>query len=282
MTDSSAAETRDPGAIAARLEEDIGKGKIDLPLLPSAAGEVIASSLDDQSDAARLADLIQQDQGLATHVLRVVNSPAFRGASEIVALQQGIARLGMERIREIALSAALKGSLFKRGVYDKRVETTWQVALAAGLWAKEIARAIRKNVEIAYLCGLLHNIGAPLILHRLGEVAPDLDDHAIDEILKRLTATAGAALAFAWKLPEPVQVSIKHLDDFTRAGDDQDIVAITQCGAALGEWMCSKSLLIADVIQLPAVEHLNLYPEDVQAVLEQQKKITVSMESMGL
>ena len=282
MTNSSAVETPGVGAITSQLGEEIQGGKIELPLLPSAAAEVLSSSLDDQSDAARLAELIQQDQGLATHVLRVVNSPAFRGASEIVALQQAIARLGMERIREIALSAALKGSLFKKGGYDRVVDEAWQVALASGLWAKEIARAVRKNVEIAYLCGLLHNIGAPLVLNRLGELAPGLGRAEVDAVLAELMAPAGLRLAQEWKLPQAVRTTIEHLGSFAQAGEDQDTVAIAECGVALGRWMCTSELLISDVLQLPVIEHLNLYPEDVQAVLEHQDKIKISMESMGL
>jgi HD-like signal output (HDOD) protein len=282
MTDRSAAEIQDPGAVADQLEQEICAGKIELPLLPRAAAEVLASSLDDQSDAARLAELIQQDQGLATHVLRVVNSPAFRGATEIVALQQGIARLGMERIREIALSAALKGSLFKKGGYHRIMDEAWQVALASGLWAKEVARSVRKNVEVAYLCGLLHNIGTPLVLHRLDELAPGLERAEVDALLHRLTSMAGVQLAVAWELPDAVRTTIEHLGAFAEAGDDQDTVAIAECGVALSRWMCTKTLLMREVMQLPAIEHLNLYPEDVEAVLEQQEKIKISMESMGL
>ena len=282
MSDSSAAESTDLGVIAGQIEQEVQDGAIELPLLPAAAAEVLASSLDDQSDAARLADLIQQDQALASHVLRVVNSPAFRGATEIVALQQGIARRGMERIREIALSAALKGSLFKKGGYDRVVDECWQVSLAAGLWSKEIARAVRKNVEIAYLCGLLHNIGAPLILHRLGTLAPGLDRVDVDSLLQQLSPMAGVQLAAAWQLPESVQITIDHLGRFAEAGDDADQVAIAECGVALAQWMCTRTILIGDVLKLPAIEHLNLYPEDVETVLEQQDSIKVSMDSMGL
>ncbi len=114
MTNSSAAEAPDVAALIAQLGEEFAAGKIELPLLPTVATEVLSSSLDEHSDAARLAGLIQQDQSLATHVIRVVNSPAFRGAIEVVALQQAIARLGMERIREIALSASLKSCVFKK------------------------------------------------------------------------------------------------------------------------------------------------------------------------
>jgi len=281
MTNSSAAESPDVAAVTTQLQRELADGKVELPLLPNVAAEVLASSLEDQSDAARLAELIQQDQNLATHVIRVVNSPAFRGAIEIVALQQAIARLGMERIREIALSASLKGSLFKKGSYQKVAESTWQVALASGLWAKEVARASRRNVEIAYLCGLLHNIGVPLLLNRLGELAPGLPNSAVDHVLEQLASQAGVQLARAWQLPVAVATTIEHLHRFEEAGDEQDVVAVAECGVALAQWMCTKTLLISEVQQLPATQHLNLYPEDVEALLEKQEQIRISMESMG-
>lgn len=268
--------------IASQLRDEVVQGRIELPLLPHVAAEVLSSSLDERSDAARLAELIQQDQALATHVLRVVNSPAFRGAIEIVALQQAIARLGMERIREIALSASLKGALFKPGHFQTLMDENWRTGLAAGLWSKEIARACRKNVEMAYLCGLLHNIGVPLILHRLGDLCGGLDLARLEPLLNELAPLAGERLAIEWKLPDLVPVTIAHLDHFETAGDAMDAVAVASTGVALGRWMCTRTILISEVIALPSTQHLNLYPEDVEKVLEKLDSIRESMESMSL
>ena len=284
MTEARAAEdavSPDPLAISVQLEEEILQGRMELPILPNVAAEVLSSSLDDHTDAARLAELIQQDQSLATHVLRVVNSPAFRGAIEIVALQQAIARLGMERIREIALSASLKGTLFKKGCYQSIADENWQVALSAGLWSKEIARTCRKNVEMAYLCGLLHNIGVPLILHRLGELTEGLSRQSVDDLLSKLAPLAGERLAVEWQVPGLVRSAIANLADHEAAGDDQDMVAIAATGSALGRWMCTKGILISEVVALSSTQHLGLYPEDVEAILEKLDTIRQSMESMN-
>ena len=281
MSHATAPDPADIEALAKQLESDFAAGSVELPLLPNVAAEVLSSSLDDHADAARLAELIQQDQALASHVLRVVNSPAFRGAIEIVALQQAIARLGMERIREIALSASLKGALFKKGSYQALADECWQIALASGLWAKEIARACRKNVELAYLSGLLHNIGAPLLLHRLGELAPELARDAVEALLDRVGQQAGAALADAWQLPPLIGVTIRHINDFGAAGEHADAVAVAATGAALGRWMCTRGILIAEVNALPSTQHLGLYPDDVVEVLERADAIRESLESMS-
>lgn len=282
MSHAEAAAVPDLSALAAQFKSELATGSIDLPLLPGVAAEVLSSSLDDHADAARLAELIQQDQALATHVLRVVNSPAFRGAIEIVALQQAIARLGMERIREIALSASLKGALFEGGRYQGVADESWQIALAAGLWSKEVARACRKNVEMAYLSGLLHNIGVPLVLHRLGEVAPKLPRESVDELLDLLVQPAGVVLAEEWQLPGLVAVTIRHLHDFTGAGEHSDAVAVASTGSALGSWMCTRGILISEVNALPATQHLGLYPDDVAAILEHMDDIKISLESMNI
>jgi len=121
----------------------------------------------------------------------------------------------------------------------------------------------------------------PLILHRLGEVAPDLQRPAVDELLTRVVQPAGVVLAQAWQLPELVAVTIRHLDDFSAAGEHSDAVAVAATGSALGHWMCTRGILISEVNALASTQHLGLYPDDVSAILEHIDDIKVSLESMA-
>jgi len=52
------------------LVDRIEKGELRLPLLPQVAHQVMTLTNDPDSDATRLASLIQQDQALAGHILR--------------------------------------------------------------------------------------------------------------------------------------------------------------------------------------------------------------------
>lgn len=260
----------------------IDQGALELPLMPGVAAEVLSRSLDDHSDAARLAQLISQDQSLAGHVLRIVNSPLFRGATEIVALRQAIARLGMERIREIALSASLSGAIFKQPEYQPIVDRAWQLALCSGLWSKEVARACRRNVEIAYLCGLLHNVGVPLVLGALAGVAKQpLSSADVNALLGEFSARAGALLGKNWKLPDPVIATIEHIAAFAQVTEHADSVVIAHAGRAIGEAMLSGPLLGTEISKLPSIQHLNLYPDDVTALLAARDTVRQSMESMS-
>ncbi len=271
----------DIATVAELLDREISQGEIELPLLPAVATKVLSSSVDERADATLLADLIRQDQGLATHVLRVVNSPGLRGTIEIVSLQQAITRLGMERIREIAVSASVKKTLFKKGAYLHVAQEAWKTALAASLWSKEVARACRKNVEIGYLCGLLHNIGVPVVLNHLDRIAPRLTASELTQLLDDEASRTGEMLVRKWQLPAAVATTIVRLGQLELAGEHTDAVAVAACGVSLAGWMFNEELDVEHAMQIPAVQYLNLYPEDVADILEKQEMVVITIESMS-
>ncbi len=269
-------------ALESAISADIDAGKIKLPVLPNVATEVLSSSLDDSSDATRLANLIQQDQSLASHVLRVVNSPAFRGSAEIVALQQAIARLGMVRIREIALTASLKNAMAAKGSYQQLMDDAWKLGLAAGLWSKEVARATRRNVEQAYLSGLLHNIGESLVAVDLGKRDASLTIADAQYLMSTLGSRAGVSLVTEWQLPESVALCIKHLQSFTAAEGEADDVAVVNAGVLLAMAQQQGNMDSETLLAAPSVQHLNLYPDDVETLIGFEENITNTLESMVL
>ena len=281
-------QARSPQASALSLDEakrcltaSLDDRSIELPVLPGVAAEVIASSLDDAADAARLAQLIQQDQSLAAHVMRVVNSPAFRIATEIVALRQAIARLGLAKIREIALAASLARGVFGETSHRAIAQEAWALASCAGLWAKEVARACRRNVEMAYLCGLFHNVGTPLALAALAKLAPGgLSDGDARRLVADVGPRAGGLLATAWKLPDPVIATVEHINVFADGGAHTDAVAIADAGVRIARLMQSGALEASAVTAIASIQHLNLYPDAVAKLVGARDAIRAMMESM--
>jgi HD-like signal output (HDOD) protein len=275
-------EAADLATIRRRLSAALGAKALELPPMPGVAAEVIASSSDDDADAVRLAQLIQTDQGLASHVLRIVNSPALRAATEIVALRQAIARLGMNRIREIAVAASLSNSLFASAVYADEANRAWQLALGASLWSKEIARVCRRNTEIAYLCGLLHNVGTPVVLNAIGAASTTrLATRDVADLLAEFGTRAGELLAEEWHLPAAVTATIRCIENLGAAGEYVDVVAVTRCAARFANSMLDGDLSPQAVAGFDAIDHLNLYPEDIVALLASCDTIRTTMGSMS-
>lgn len=270
----------DPDAL---LRTEIEQQSLHLPPLPGVAAQVLAINVDGNDGAGELAKLIQQDQSLASNVMRIVNSPSFRGATEIVALQQAIARLGMSRIREMALSVSLKAVLDQQGPFDGLVQAAWRRALGAALWGREVARLCRKNVENAYLSGLLHNIGAPVVLHRLSALdgVDAVPASEADVLAQRHLQRAGLMLIESWHLPALLARYVEFQGDFAAAAADGDLVACVAAGVALAQMVEQDTLELDAVVQLPAIGFLNLYPDDAQTLLDLSDTIAQLMTEMN-
>ena len=269
--------------LAGTLKAELAAASFEVPLLPQVASEVLSSTLDDRSNAQNLASLIDKDQGLASHIMRVVNSPGFRGSSDIVSLKQGIARLGMERIREIALTISLKGTLFKPCRFDDLIQQSWELGLTAALWAKEIARVARKNVEIAYLCGLLHNVGVPIVVHRVLELDPEISADQAHALCLEFGPLAGAVLVDKWRLPSVVATCISHLQPDQSPPESQaelDAVKVIEAARVIASFGFEEEIEGEQLTAHDAFQYLNFYPDDVADLIANQSQLAEVVEGM--
>ena len=93
-----------------------------LPILPKVAVLVLALTQDESSDMGQLSNLIQSDQALATRILKIANSPAYRPVTTITSLNQAVARMGMNQITEMALAASIGTKVFKVKGYEDIIQ----------------------------------------------------------------------------------------------------------------------------------------------------------------
>lgn len=66
---------------------------------------------DPNADASHLEKLLQQDQGLASQVMRIANSPAYLPRVPIESLHQAIAWVGLNLLASTVLSVSTKSGL---------------------------------------------------------------------------------------------------------------------------------------------------------------------------
>jgi HD-like signal output (HDOD) protein len=273
-------------ALRTRITTQLEQGTLDLPLLPVVATQVLQLAGDPNADATKLSALIQQDQALAGQILRIANSPAYASRSPIVSLQQAIAWLGMTMLAGLAFSVSVQSGIFTIKGYEKEIRGLWAHALATGLYGKEIARRIRHNVENAFLCGLLHTIGKPVLLHLLltsrsnQELSPPWP--ILEPIIHEFHILAGTKLAEAWKLPDPVQEAIRLYPDDTyqQATSPTKGAMITCLADHLASYGLGSSSLEEEALRaLPVIQDLNFYPDDMDALLELREGIQESVEA---
>jgi HD-like signal output (HDOD) protein len=278
-------EQEEMEALRSFIADQLGQGNLELPLLPVVANQVLLLSSDPDTESSQLSSLIQQDQALAGQIIRIANSPAYAPRTPIVSLQQAITWLGLNMLAGLAFSVSVQSGVFHTTGYEQEVRTLWRHALATGLFGKEIARRIRHNVENAFLCGLLHTIGKPAILHLLSQ-SPDRSAEpfswtTVESLFEEFHVTAGSKLAAAWHLPDPVQETIRFYQDdqYHQATSPTKGAMITCLAQHLASVMFGNSSHDENsLLTLPVVQDLNFYPEDITALLELRETIKPSVE----
>ncbi|MEW6246274.1 MAG: HDOD domain-containing protein [Nitrospirota bacterium] len=268
-----------------QLARRIESGAVDLPLLPQVASRVMVLANDPSADAARLSALIHQDQALAAHVLRIANSPAYMPRTPIVSLQHAVAMLGMALLSEIAFTASLKAGAYQVPGYEAEVRQLWRHALGSGAYAKEIARLRRHNVESAYLCGLLHAIGKPVVLRMVAMLSKEyqvpVERDTLMILLEGYHARVGTMIAEKWGLPKQVAEAIAYSACYDQAPTFRQEVMITCLADRLATYVLEADVFDdLTVCDHPVFGDLNLYPNDVDTLLNARDRILAVVEAM--
>jgi len=271
--------------IHAALIDRLARDDLHLPLLPQVSTEILHLTNDPDADMAKLAALIQQDQALATQVLKISNSAAYAPRSPIVSMQQAVAWLGMKMLGELALAVSIENGVFRVKGYEPEITDLWRHALATGLFAKEIARLERQNVECAFLCGLLHSIGKPVVLQAILEIQTGmslmLEWRELAMLLDIHHVQVGALMVEKWKLPPQVKEAILYFQDYTQAPHPSSVAMTTCLANRLASHLLGWDSLDPDALaSLPVVEALNLYPDHMEELDAKGETILQAVEAM--
>ncbi len=273
-------------SLAEEIQQQLRAGSIDVPLLPEVASRVIALSQDTESEISDLAQLVQSDPSLAAHVMRIANSAAYTPNGSLISLQQAITRLGMNLICDIAVAASISTKMFKAPGFETHINQTWKHALATALWAKEIARTCRLNVEATFLCGLLHSIGRPVTIQaacdcvkRNSGSLSEEDAFALEEALN---IELGSCVLKRWEMPIIICEALQYLHHYNDAPHAVEQTMIVNASALFASHMLDdEALSREDLIAKEVLADLNLYQDEVEQLLEKRDAIVSSMEAMS-
>lgn len=279
---------RAPGcaALVAHVERRIAARSLELPVLPEVATRIMTMTAEEGCSMAALAGVIRRDPSMASHFLRIANSPAYRPASPLVTLQQALGRLGTAQIRQMAVLISCKGRLFAVPGHEREVRELFQHSLAAALFAQEIARSRRWNVEEAFLCGLLHDIGRPVLLQLLVDVQKELRTRAHPETIASLVAThharVGSELLRQWALPAPVSETALFHHDPRSAPTCRKTALMTALADDLAHFLLQSRPLDEQALRAhPTLAPLSLYADELDLLLAKGDVIQKTVEAIS-
>ncbi|MEM7432306.1 MAG: HDOD domain-containing protein [Pseudomonadota bacterium] len=200
---------------AIRLAQTIAS----LPPLPATAQEILTCFGDEFIDADKVTAIIEDDPGICGRLLGLANSAYFGLAEPTTAVSEAISRvLGVDTVRSLVLAMAIQQSFSFRSCPSFDVERFWTQSLLTAEISKRIALSNdlddEKDRDLAYSCGLCHNLGLLALAHSESEGLnralqlcrgvhePDALSVALHNEFDVDHRIVTAELAKAWSLPD--------------------------------------------------------------------------------
>jgi putative nucleotidyltransferase with HDIG domain len=277
-----------PTPVRDKLVASIAQGTLELPVLPEVASQVVKLSGDPNSDTRQLAALIQRDQAMAGHLMRMANSTLYAPKVPLVSLDQVVSRMGMKKIREIALIISCQSKVFAVPGYEGLIKAQFRHSLAAAAFAQEIARNRRWNVEEAFLCGLLHDVGRPVLLQKLidlhQELKLPLDPAAVEAAIGALHTRVGSDLVKSWTLPARMAETVLFHHDAMKSTSAAQTAMMTQLADELAHLLLTdggRAVAEEAVRKHPLLVPLNLYPDELDALLALRPTVKAMVEAVS-
>lgn len=172
---------------------------------------------DPYSANAEIADLIEKDPGLSLVVLKIVNSAIYGFRQSISTITQAINLLGRNELSILLLSTGVVSLFKKLSIQQALLNKHWQHSLLCGLIAKQLAPHcnLADDGQSLFMAGLLHDLGKPVIWHKLPELSQTLyteirlnDSYQHEQNLLGFShAEVGYELMKSWGLPENLQAT---------------------------------------------------------------------------
>jgi len=133
----------------------------ELPSLPHIIVKLMEACHDENGSLGDIADILTNDPSLCAKVLRLVNSAYYGLGSRVEGIDQAIAYLGTDAVKNIAISSAVYQAFNSRkGDSGFNLKVFWWHSLKCALLSRIFAREISYgSPEEAFVAGLLHDIG---------------------------------------------------------------------------------------------------------------------------
>ena len=182
-----------------------------LPPFSQVALRVVQQAARENVQLHVLSELISSDPALASEVLTIVNSLVYAPRFPINSILQAIAIMGANHLQGLCLMVALRGYMGKN-LGHPVMRTLWRHSLATAAVAEQLASTGFIDRDIAFTCGVMHDIGRvaisvvrpaeyiELMSHYTGTSQSILESE--QQAFGRDHCQIGDQLVKDWKLPE--------------------------------------------------------------------------------
>ena len=196
-----------------------------LPARPKVFFELNRVLARDKAGARDVAKVIGEDVGISATVLHLVNSAFFGTTSQIKAVDAAVARLGVNVVKSVVLSAEVARAFQVAPAHADYIDAVTEDSLKVARVAQAVARKLVTHPGAAdaasdvFMSGILHRVGllvlaakAPVRLLELRKARESSDESEL-ELERRILGTThpdiGAYLLGLWGLPYDISEAVQ-------------------------------------------------------------------------
>lgn len=132
-----------------------------LPSMPKVVQEVLQLLNQQDLTLSNLAHKVSHDPVISAKVLRLANSSYYGASRSIKTVDDAIAMIGLSHLQTMVVASGVTSTFTKIQGLD--LPKFWRHSLVTASVSSELAKHFEKNIEVAYVAGLMHNIGELLI-----------------------------------------------------------------------------------------------------------------------
>ena len=193
----------------------------DIPAMVDTVNQLQNLKSYEDHTVTEIANIILKDYALTTKLLKVVNNIVYLPFGRVTTISRAIFLMGLEQIREMALTLMMLEHFQKQGSQSMGLEAINE-AFFGGLLARNLVRDLRfVEEEEAFICALLHPMGRILTAFALPEAFAEIRKKSRDsEVAENITAMEilgisyeeiGTTIAKEWNFPATIIQSMRNI-----------------------------------------------------------------------
>lgn len=200
----------------AEVQAILGQG-VTLPPQPKVLIEIDRLANEPRVSAKAIAASIATDPALMAGLFKVVNSPAVGLSKRVDSAEIAINVLGLTQVVNIVRSIAVRQTLGgNSAAFEKFWERSGDIAQIAAIIAKKQYSICSIPPDQAYMVGLFHDCGVPVLMQRFSDYCQSLASGAwpdlVEEDKRHDTdhCVVGYMVGKHWRLPDLILGAIRH------------------------------------------------------------------------
>lgn len=260
-----AASTMDEATLlefSGQILGELQSGQLVLPMLPEVTLRVSDMASDPNASLDDMAQLIITDVTLSAQLIKVSNSPLYRGREPVESVPTAVSRLGFRIVKNLVSSLAMQ-QMFQTtsSQVEHRLRNMWELNVDVAARSHVLAAKVPGlQVDEAMLAGLIHNIGVLPLLVKAEEEPLLLEENTLlDNLIADLSGPIGVAILESWDFPNNLVAVVQEYRDFNRAAaNDPDLTDVVQVASLQSHLNTQVEIAMDQIGALPAFRKLGI------------------------